>query len=148
VLGVHQREDRIEQVALGDLVVHEEGLRHRTRVGQARGLDHHAVEVEQPLALLGRQQLQRLAQVLADGAADAAVAHLHDLLLRLGDQDVGVDVLFAEFVLDHRDLLSVRLAQDALEQGRLARAEKAGQDGGGNEGHEVLRGWNRERRKV
>ena len=31
VLGIDQREDRVEQVALGDLVVHEEGLRHRAR---------------------------------------------------------------------------------------------------------------------
>jgi hypothetical protein len=55
VLGVHQRQDGVQQVGLGDLVVHEEGLRHRAGIGQAGGLDHHAVEVEQALALLGGQ---------------------------------------------------------------------------------------------
>ena len=135
VLGVDQRQDGVEQVALGDLVVHEEGLRHGAGVGQAGGLDHDAVEVEQALALLGRQQLQRLAQVLADGAADAAVAHLHDLLLGLRHEDVAVDVLLAEFVLDHGDLLAVGLGEDALEQRGLPGAEEAGEDGGGDEGH-------------
>ena len=81
VLGVDQRQDRVEQVALGDLVVHEEGLRHRAGVGQAGGLDHHAVEVELALALLLGQVGQRRAQVFADRAADAAVVQLDDLLL-------------------------------------------------------------------
>ncbi|MNT11844.1 hypothetical protein D3C72_1467470 [compost metagenome] len=140
MLGIHQGDDGVDEVGFGDLLVHEEGLRHRAGVGQAGGLDHHAVEVEQALALLGGQQLQRFAQVFADGAADAAVAHLHDLLLRLGHEDVAVDVLLAELVLDDRDLLAMGLGQDALEQRGFARAEKAGQDGRGNEGHgKVLR---------
>jgi hypothetical protein len=53
----------------------------------------------------------------------------------VGHEDVVVDVLFAELVLDDRDLLAVGLGQDALEQRGFARAEKAGQDGRGNEGH-------------
>ena len=81
VLGVDQGQDRVEQVALGDLVVHEEGLRHRAGVGQAGGLDHDAVEVELALALLLGQVGQGGAQVFADRAADAAVVQLDDLLL-------------------------------------------------------------------
>jgi hypothetical protein len=79
-------------------------------------------------------------RVFADGAADAAVAHLDDLLLGFGHQDVAVDVLFAELVLDDRDLLAMGLGQDALEQRGFARAEKAGEDGRGNEGHEECSG--------
>ena len=135
VLGVHQRQDGVEQVALGDLVVHEKGLRHRAGVGQASGLDHHALEIQFALALLLRQILQGGAQVLADGAADAAVAHLDDLFAGVGDKDVVVDVLLAELVLDHGDLLPVRFGQHPLEQRGLARAEEAGEDGGGNETH-------------
>ena len=146
VLGIDQRDDRVEQIALGDLLVHEEGLRDRARVGQAGGLDHDALEVEQALALLGRQQLQRAAQVLADRAADAAVAHLDDLLVGVGDQDLVVDVLLAELVLDHGDLLAVRLGQHALEQGGLAGTEEAGQDGGGNQGHVFCSGRSARRR--
>ena len=133
VLGVDQGQDRVEQVALGDLVVHEEGLRHRAGVGQAGGLDDDALEVEFALAALLGQVGQRGAQVLADRAADAAVVHLDDLLAGVGDQDVVVDVLFAELVLDDGDLLAVGFGEHALEQRRLARAEEAGEDGGGDE---------------
>ena len=133
MLGVDQRQDRVEQVALGDLVVHEEGLRHRAGVGQAGGLDDHAVEVELALAPLLGQVGQRGAQVLADRAADAAVVQLDDLLLAVVHQDLVVDVLLAELVLDDGDLLAVRLGEHALEQRGLARAEEAGEDGGGDE---------------
>ena len=135
VFGVHQGQDGVEQKGLGDLVVHEKSLRHRAGVGQAGGLDDDAVKAEQTLAALGGQQLQSHAQVFADGAANAAVAHLDDLLIGIRDQDVVVDVLFAKLVLDHGNLLAVGLGQHALEQGGFARAQKAGQDGGGDQGH-------------
>ena len=107
-----------------------------TGPGSARpgGLDDHAVEVELALALLFGQVGQRGAQVLADRAAHAAVVQLDDLLAGVAHQDLVVDVLLAELVLDHGDLLAVRLAEHALEQRRLARAEEAGEDGGGNQG--------------
>src|ERR1700749_1766748 len=76
---------------------------------------------------------QRGAEILADRAAHAAVGQLHDLLLGVRDQDLVVDVLLAELVLDDGDLLAVHLGEDALEQRGLARAEEAGQDGGGDE---------------
>jgi hypothetical protein len=88
-----------------------------------------------PLRFFCGQILQGGAQVLADGAADAAVAHLDDLFAGVGDEDVVVDVLLAELVLDHGDLLPVRFGQHPLEQRGLARAEEAGEDGGGNETH-------------
>jgi hypothetical protein len=62
-----------------------------------------------------------------------AVAHLDDLLLRIGHEDVVVDVLFAELVLDDGDLLAVGFAEHPLEQGGLAASEEAGEDGGGNQ---------------
>src|SRR6185503_18932052 len=103
------------------------------------GLDDDALEVEFALAAALGQQRQRGAQVFPDRAADAAVGQLHDLLVGVRDQDVVVDVLLAELVLDHGDLLAVGLGEDALEQRGLARAEEAGQDGGGDElvGHGV-----------
>ncbi|MCY1237698.1 hypothetical protein D9M72_504060 [compost metagenome] len=128
VLGVDQRDHRVEQVARGNFLVHEEGLRHRARVGHAGGLDHHAVEADLAGVAARQQRRQRLHQVAADGAADAAVAHLHDLLAAVLHQDLVVDVLFAELVLDDGNLHAVLLVQDALEQGGLAAAEEAGQD--------------------
>ena len=136
VLRIDQRQDGVEQVSLGDFVIHEESLRNGAGVGQARRFDDDPVEIQQALALLGSQQLERGAKVFANGAADAAVAHLDDLLLAFRDKDVGVDVLFAEFVLDHGDLLAMGFTENALEQRGLAGAEKAGEDGGGNETHD------------
>jgi hypothetical protein len=147
VFGVDQGQDGVQQVLLGDFLVHEKGLRHRAGIGQARGFDHHAVEVEQALALLGGQQLQGFAQILADRAADAAVVHLDDVFLGVVDQDLVVDVFLAEFILDDGDLLAVRFGQHALEQRGLAGAQKAGEDGDGNQAHGVylktgkLREW-------
>ena len=77
-----------------------------------------------PFALPGGEVRQRRAQILADGAAHAAVVELDDLLAALAHQDVAVDVLVAELVLDHRDLLAVRLGEHALEQGGLAEPRK------------------------
>jgi hypothetical protein len=111
------------------------GLGDRAGVGQAGGLDHDAVEAQFALAALFGQVVQRGAQVFADRAADAAVVQLDDLLLGVLHQDLVVDVLVAELVLDHGDLLAVRFGQHALEQRGLARAEEAGQDGGGDEAH-------------
>jgi len=98
-------------------------------------LDHHPLEVQFALALFLCQIGQGGAQVVTDGAADAAVAHLDDVFLRVCHQDLVVDVFFAELVLDHGDLLAVGFREHALEQRGLARAEKAGEDGGGDERH-------------
>mmetsp|Transcript_53270 Transcript_53270/g.124867 ORF Transcript_53270/g.124867 Transcript_53270/m.124867 type:complete len:287 (+) Transcript_53270:924-1784(+) len=150
MLGVDQRQHRVQQIGLGDLVVHEKGLGHRAGVGQAGGLDDDALEIELALAALGGQVAQRRAQVLADGAADAAIAHLDDLLVGVRHEDVGVDVLLAELVLDDGDLLAMGLGQHALEQRGFAGTEEAGEDGGGNEagglGHDGDRFWRSQRR--
>ena len=136
MFGIHQRQDGVQQVTFGDLFVHKKRLRHRPRVGQAGGFDDHPLEVQQTLAFLGRQQLQRFTQILPDGAADAAVAHLHDLLLRLGDQNVVVNILFTKFVLNHGDLLAVPFAQHPFEQGGFTRAQEAREDGDRDQTHE------------
>ncbi|MNY26616.1 hypothetical protein D3C86_1604750 [compost metagenome] len=112
-------------------------MRHRAGVGHARGLDDDAIELDQALAALGGQQLQRLAQVFTDGAADAAIAHLHDLFLGLGLEDVGVDVFLTELVFNHGNLLAMGFAEHALEQRGLARTEKAREDGDRNKRHGI-----------
>jgi hypothetical protein len=56
----------------------EKGLRHRTRIGDAGRLDEQVVE-----AAALDQILHAFHEILADGAAEAAVADLDDLLLRI-----------------------------------------------------------------
>ena len=121
VFGIHQGQDGVQQVGLGHLIVHKKGLRHRAGVGQAGGFDDDAVKVQFAFALFLCQILQGSAQVFADGAADAAIAHLDDLFLGVAHQNIAVDVFLAEFVFDDRDFLAVRLGQYAFEQSGLAR---------------------------
>ena len=135
VFGIHQRQDGVEQVTLGNLIVHEKCLRHRPRVGQAGGFYDDPVELQFSLAFFFRQVLQGGSQIFANSAADAAVVHLDDLLLDIHDKDIAVDIFFAELVFDHGDLLAVRFGQHAFEQRCFARAEEAGQYGGGDKAH-------------
>ena len=120
VLGVYQGQYRVEQKALSDLVVHEEGLRHWAWVSQTCGFDDHAFKIEQAFALFGCQELQGGAQVFTDGAAHAAVVHLDDLLVGVRDQDFVVDVFFTELVFNDGNFLAMGFGQDALEQGGFA----------------------------
>ncbi len=92
-------------------------------------------KIDQPFALLGGQQLQGFAQVFADGAADAAVAHLQDLFFGFGAQNIGVDVFFANSFSITAIFMPWASAQDAFEQRGFARAQKARQDGGRNQSH-------------
>ena len=135
VLGIDQRQDGVEQVLLGDFLVHEESLRHGARVSQAGRFNDDTVKREQALALFGSQQLQRFTQILANRAADAAVVHLDDVFLRVIDQYLVVDVFLAKFVFNHSNFLAVCFGQDTFEKRGLAGTEKAGKDGDGNQAH-------------
>ncbi|MCY1550091.1 hypothetical protein D9M68_863100 [compost metagenome] len=135
MLGVDQRDDRIQQVGLADLFIDEEGLSHGRGVGQPGGLDDHAVEARAAVLATRRQLAEDAHQIAAHGAADAAVVHLDDLLALFLHQQFVVDAGFAELVFDHCNLVAVLLLQDAVQQRGLAAAEEAGEDGDGNEAH-------------
>ena len=138
VFGVHQGQNRVQQIGLGHLVVHEKGLRHRAGIGQAGGFDHDAVKVQLAFALFLGQAVQGGAQVFADGAANAAIAHLHDLFGGVRDQNLAVDVFLTKLVFHDGNFLAVGFGQDALEQRGFAGSEKAGEDGGGYQFHGSL----------
>jgi hypothetical protein len=112
---------------LAHVVVHEEGLGDRHRIGKAGGLDDDGVEA----AGAAHQAFHDADQIAAHGAADAAVVHLVDFLVGLDDQVV-VDADLAEFVDDDGIALAVALGENAVEQRRLAGAEIAGEHGDGN----------------
>ena len=141
VLGVDDGDDAVEPVGVADLGVAEERLRHGPRVGEAGGLDEHAVE---PVLAL-EQPAEDAEQIAAHGAAEAAVVHGEDLLVGLDDELV-VDADLAELVLDDGDLAAVLLGEDAVQQRRLAGAEEAGEHGDGNavvDGHMMEAGVGR-----
>jgi len=66
-------------------------------------------------------------EIAAHGAADAAVVHLHHLLIG-GEQQMMVYSDLPELVDDHGDAAAVLGSQNAIEQRGFARAEKAGED--------------------
>jgi hypothetical protein len=77
--------------------------------------------------------VQRGDEIAEHGAAQAAVLQHHDGVVALrGEQMIEAD--FAEFVDHHRGVRHRRIAQRAIEQRRLAAAEKAGEDGDGRVG--------------
>ena len=135
VFGVHQGQHTVEQILLGHFIVHEEGLCHWAGICQAGGLDDHPLKVDLAFAFARGQVLQGGAQIVSNGAANATIAHLDDVLGGVGDQDLVVDVLFTKLVFNDRDFLAVGLAEHAFEQGGFARTQKTGEDRRGNERH-------------
>ena len=129
VLGVGDRDHRVELRPRLHLVVHEEGLGDRRRVGEAGGLDEDAIE---PAGTL-HQPLDDADQVAAHRAADAAIVHFVDLLVGF-DDEVVVDADLAEFVDHHGIALAVVLREDAIEERGLAGAEIAGEHRDGDLG--------------
>ncbi len=120
---------------LGPVEGAHQGLRQR----QAGGLDDAVVG--------GRRAVQQLLhgrhEIVGHGAADAAVGKLDDIVLgahrvAAAAQHLGVDADVAELVDDQGDALAAVARQQVADQGRLAGAEKAGDDGGGNLlGHDI-----------
>mmetsp|Transcript_7911 Transcript_7911/g.32110 ORF Transcript_7911/g.32110 Transcript_7911/m.32110 type:complete len:237 (+) Transcript_7911:616-1326(+) len=120
VLGVNHCEDRVDvQVGL-DVLIGKKGLCNGRGVGETGGLNHDCVE----LLLLTHQAVEDADEVAAHRAADAAVVHLEDLLLRLDHERV-VDADLAELVLNHGDPLAMVARQDVVDERGLARAKEA-----------------------
>ncbi len=137
MLGVDQGGDAV-QLGLGlDVLVDEEGLGHRPGIGQARGLDDNGVEGRLAGTLALHQAGDHADQVAAHRAADAAVVHLEHVLVG-ADHQVVVDADLAELVDDDGVAFAVILGQDPVQQGGLARAEIAGQDGDGDLAARIL----------
>ena len=120
-----------------------EGLDQRLRQRQARRLDQYVVDPGRAR----QDQVERRHEIVGDGAADAAIGELDDILLRAGLdaaalQDVAVDADVAELVDDDRQPPAAGVFQDVADQRRLAGAEKAGDDGAGDArqrcGHDLL----------
>ena len=106
-------------------IVHEEGLCNGTGVGHAGRFNNDVVEHDFAAFPLVAKIGEHAREVAADRAAHASVVHRDNLLLvRLNDQLV-VDVLGPEFVFDDRNSVLVIFRQNAIEERRLTRSEKA-----------------------
>ena len=101
LLGIDHGDDRVEPHILAELRDIQEGLRDRAGIGDAGGLDEQVIE---PAAL--EELLDALDEVLAHGAADAAVVDLDDFLGLVLDE-LAVDADLADLVDDDAEFVAV-----------------------------------------
>lgn len=127
MLCVDDRDDGIELRIPTDVIVDEERLRHRRRIGKPGGFDDDPVELPAPF----HKSFQNPDEIASNGAANAPVVHLKYLLVGVDDQII-VDSDLAEFIHDDGVALAMRLGQNAIEQRRLSRTEVSGENGNGS----------------
>ena len=127
VLRVDEGDDAVQRKQLAHILVDEERLRDGARVGHARGLDQDAIEPVPP----PHQATEDTDQVTPNGAANAAVVHLEQLLVA-GNHQLVIDADLAELVFNHREFLPVVLGQNPVEKRGFAGTQEAGEDGNGN----------------
>ena len=134
--GVDERDDGVEDgaVVVEEFVVDPEFLRDGTGIGEAGGLEEDEVELAPGRRAALEQVVDGLDEAAFDGAAHAAVVHLHPFLHR--GVAVGLVLhehllhaeLGAELVQDDRDAVAVVGVQHVVHERRLAGAEHAGHD--------------------
>ena len=102
-------------------------MRHRRGIGETRGLDRDAAERRQFAGLAALpQHVERIGDVAAHRAADAAVLQQHRVLDRLLDQQM-IQSHRAELVDDHHGVGKRGLAQQVVQHRGLAAAQEAGE---------------------
>jgi ADP-dependent NAD(P)H-hydrate dehydratase / NAD(P)H-hydrate epimerase len=127
VFRIDKCDDGVKQITLIDFFVGEERLRDGRGIGHAGRLDHHALEFKFAFRATLVEAVQNANQIAAHGATNATVVHLDDLFFGVG-QDVVINALFAEFVFDDGDFLTVVFFEDAVQERRFSCAEKARED--------------------
>ena len=126
VHGIDGGEHAAETEMVADLRFVQDGAEDRRRIGQPRGL-HHQPRERHLAALAPRvEAADRLRQVAADGAADAARLHQQHVAAHVGDQVV-IEADLPELVDQHGAVGEVRTAQHMPQQRGLAGAEEAGE---------------------
>ena len=122
VPGVDERDDPVEPQSLLHLIIDEECLCDRARIGQARRLDEDRVEAVPPL----HERVEDTDQIAADGATDAAIVHLEDFLFG-ADDELMIDAHLAKLILDDGDPLAMLFGEDPIQKRGLSRPEKSGE---------------------
>ena len=132
--AVHHGDDTVDRDAALDRGPME-GLHQRLRQSEPRRLDHDMLD-----GRLARENgIERRHELVGDGAAEAAIGELDDVLLgaslvSTAFEDLAIDADIAELVDDHREPAAARIGEHVADERRLARAEKARDDGAGNAG--------------
>ncbi len=135
--AIDHGDDRVDGAGVTDFRPLE-GLHQRFGQGQAAGFDQDVVQV----ATACHQLAHDREELFLHGAAQAAVGQFIDaaagFFFGTTDaallEDFAVDAQFAEFVDDDRNAAALGVVEHVAQQGGLARAEEAGDDGNGELG--------------
>ena len=131
---VDGRRDRAQLELPREYGIGEEGLHDRLRIGEPRGLHDDAIE-RRDLATprFAEHGRERVDEIAAHGAAQAAAAQQHDVAGRALDEVV-IEPDVAQLVDDDECTRHAGIAHQPVEQRRLPTAEKAGEDRDGDFG--------------
>ena len=128
VQRVHRGDDAVQPAGIARVRLGQQRMGHRGRVRQARRLDRDAAERRQLASVTALpQHIQRIGDVAAHGAADAAVLQQHGVLDRLLDQQM-IQAHRAELVDDDDGIGERRLPQQVVQHRGLAAAQEPGDD--------------------
>ena len=127
LLGVEHADDAVEADPVDQRRVVGERERDPGRLRDAARLEQDELGPLGPLDDVDHG----LGEVVADRAADAAVGEADHVVALDVDHEIGIDVDRAEVVDQDADPHPVVSVEDAVEQGRLAGAEEAGEHGHG-----------------
>jgi hypothetical protein len=125
---VNKAHDAVEPDAISEPCV-QKGRGYSRRLGDAACFEHDVFRSLHPFdrAMDGPEQ------VVTDVAANASVGEADDVAAALdAEHEFSVDVDRAEVVYQHGHAQAVIALQNAVEEGRLAGAKKAGEDGDGD----------------
>jgi hypothetical protein len=126
--GIDNGDDAIQPVALGDDRIAHHRLQHRRRIGKAGCFDDHALQRLDLTRLHPVHQVgQRIHQLAAHRAAEAAIRQLDDPVARCLDQKV-IQRDITEFIDDHGGIGEIRILQEPVQKGRFSSTEKTGED--------------------
>ena len=96
---VDHRHHAVEPVAQHEIRMRHGGVQHRRRIGEAGRLQQHAAERAAPVVEIAQQRFQRVDQIAAHGAAQAARLQQHHVVADIFDQQM-VERDVAELVDD------------------------------------------------
>ena len=125
---VDHRHHAVEPVAQQQIGVRHGGVQHRRRIGETRGFQQHPAKSAAAVVEIAQQGFQRVDQVAAHGAAQAAALQQHHVVADIFHQQM-VEADFAELIDDDGGLGERGVLEQTVEQTGLAGAKKAGQHG-------------------
>jgi hypothetical protein len=105
---------------VGNIVIHEKGLRHWARVSDTSRFNHNTIKTNFLIFALLPKRIQSLNEIATNRAANATIAHLDDVFFVILNQNIVINILLAKLVLNHSNFFAVVFGEDVFEQSGFA----------------------------